>query len=79
VLATRHQFGQRGCERTHHEIELLTELNVPLTLVPRVFTPAAQTAMIRANITPYSTAVGPSSLTKKRFTLDTRSFMANLS
>jgi hypothetical protein len=57
--------------------ELLTELNVPLTLVPSDLTAAAQTAMIRANITPYSTAVGPSSLTKKRCTFETKLFIAN--
>ena len=58
MLATRHRRRRRGCERADHEMELLTELNVPLTLVPSVFTPAATTAMIKANITPYSTAVG---------------------
>jgi hypothetical protein len=46
-------------------MELFTELIVPLTLVPSDETAAAQTAMIKANITPYSTAVGPSSLVKK--------------
>jgi hypothetical protein len=79
MLVTRHCFRQRGCERNDHEIELLTELNVPLTCVPSVFTPAAQTAMIKANITPYSTAVGPSSLTKKRLTFETNTFIGHSS
>src|SRR5262249_21747116 len=46
--------------------ELLTELNVPLMLVPRFLTIVTQATTIRASITAYSTAVGPSSLTRKR-------------
>jgi hypothetical protein len=79
MLATRHRVHQRGCERVDHESELFTELNVLLTLLPSVVTIVAQTAMIRANMTPYSTAVGPSSLTKKRCTFKTKLFIANSS
>jgi len=60
-------------------MELLIELNVPLTLVPNDEITAAQTAMIKANITPYSTAVGPSSLAKKCCTFRTTSIIANSS
>jgi hypothetical protein len=60
-------------------MELLTELNVPLTLVPSAETATAQTAMIKANITPYSTAVGPSSSAKKCWTFRTTPIIANSS
>jgi len=79
VLATRHRFRQRGCELINHEKELFTPLNVVLTVVPRFATIKAQTAMIKANITPYSTAVGPSSLTKKCCTFRTTSINVNSS
>jgi hypothetical protein len=39
-----------------------TLLNVPLTVCPRVVTTVVQATKIRASITAYSTAVGPSSL-----------------
>jgi hypothetical protein len=45
---------------------LLTELNVPLMLKPSEVTTATQATTIKANITAYSTAVGPSSLAMKR-------------
>jgi hypothetical protein len=38
---------------------------VPLVFWPRVMTAAMHTTMMSANITAYSTAVGPSSLFKK--------------
>src|SRR5438874_4372378 len=44
-----------------------TEVNVVLALVPRVVMAPMQTTMIRASMTAYSTAVGPSS----RFTKST--------
>src|SRR6185437_14960479 len=49
-------------------IALLTLLNVPLTLVPSEVTIVMQATRIRASITAYSTAVGPSSLTRNRRT-----------
>ena len=42
----------------------LTVLNVPLTLVPRVWTIVMQATRIKASMTAYSTAVGPSSLVR---------------
>ena len=39
----------------------LVLVNVPLALVPRVVTAPMQTTMMRASMTAYSTAVGPSS------------------
>src|SRR5687767_13120410 len=42
-----------------------TTLNVLLALEPRVVTAAMHTTMIRASITAYSTAVGPSSRFRK--------------
>src|SRR6185437_5767472 len=42
-----------------------TKLNVELALLPRVVMAAMQTTTIRANITAYSTAVGPSSFLTK--------------
>jgi hypothetical protein len=47
-------------------IDALTRLNVPLTLVPNVVTIVMHATRINASITAYSTAVGPSSLTRKR-------------
>jgi hypothetical protein len=46
--------------------ELFTVLNVLLTLLPSVVMIAMQATTISAVITAYSTAVGPSSLVKKR-------------
>src|SRR5207237_1360925 len=46
-----------------------TEVNVVLALVPRVVMAPMQTTMIRASMTAYSTAVGPSSRFRK-FTTD---------
>jgi len=43
-------------------------LNVPLTVWPSAPTMATTGTMIKANITAYSTAVGPSSLERKRLT-----------
>jgi len=45
-----------------------TLLNTALALVPRVVMAVMHTTTIRANITAYSTAVGPSSARKNRFT-----------
>lgn len=44
--------------------------------VPTAWTAAKQTMMIRASITAYSTAVGPSSLARKRRTFPVKDFMA---
>src|SRR5580698_4183268 len=41
--------------------ELPTLVNVPLALVPNVVTAVMHTTMMRASMTAYSTAVGPSS------------------
>src|SRR6516225_5043675 len=51
-----------------------TLLNVPLALLPSVVIAAMQTTMIRASITAYSTAVGPSSARKNSITLLSISF-----
>jgi len=51
---------------------LLTVLNVPLMLLPSAPTIETQATMIKASITAYSTAVGPSSLTKKRRAFETK-------
>jgi hypothetical protein len=45
------------------ESVLLTLLNVPLTVVPRLVTIVIQATRINASMTAYSTAVGPSSET----------------
>src|SRR5216117_752091 len=56
---------------THAQEPLLTAvfratlLNVALALVPRVVMAVMQTTTIRASITAYSTAVGPSSFLRK--------------
>jgi len=55
---------------------LLTELKVPLMLLPREVTTATQATTIKANITAYSTAVGPSSLTRKRRTFEITQLIA---
>src|SRR5262249_19652332 len=56
---------------------LCTELNVPLMLVPRLLITVTQTTTIRASITAYSTAVGPSSLTRKFRTREKTPFISN--
>jgi hypothetical protein len=42
-------------------------VNVELAFLPRLVTAVKHTTTMRDNITAYSTAVGPSSLFKKRF------------
>jgi hypothetical protein len=49
-------------------------LNVELAFVPIVLIAVKQTTMISANITAYSTAVGPSSAIKNRTTLEANFF-----
>src|SRR5262249_19789727 len=61
----------------HEPSELLTELNVPLMLVPRFFTIVTQATTIRTSMTAYSTAVGPPSLTRKRRTFETKPLMGD--
>jgi hypothetical protein len=65
-MVTRAWF--RSSLREHHEgsqlaapIEVPTLPKVLLALLPRVVMAAMQTTIIRASITAYSTAVGPSS------------------
>lgn len=53
-------------------IEPLTELNVPLTLPPRLVTTVMQATRISASITAYSTAVGPLSSDRNCINLDLR-------
>ena len=55
-----------------------TLLNVVFVVVPIALIVAKQTMMIRASITAYSTAVGPSSETKKFLTLVAKCFIENL-
>lgn len=47
------------------EIDDPTKLNVSFVLLPRVVMAAMHTTTIRASMTAYSTAVGPSSLRRK--------------
>ena len=53
---------------------LLTFANVLLALVPTVWIAVKHTMTIRASITAYSTAVGPSSHTRKRCIFNARVF-----
>jgi hypothetical protein len=76
ILKVKSKYFGRS-DHTDYKRALLTELNVPLALRPSDRTPAARTAMMMANITAYSTAVGPSSVTKKRLTFETISFIVN--
>src|SRR5438132_2236452 len=66
-----------------HEEELIAvpiEVNVVLAFLPRVVMAPMQTTMIRASITAYSTAVGPSSRCRKsKPKRAIRDNMANLS
>jgi len=58
-----------GCDQHRllsYDAEVFTVLKVLLTLVPSVVTIAMQATRIRASMTAYSTAVGPSSLVRKR-------------
>jgi hypothetical protein len=55
-------------------VEML--LNVVLAFVPTAVIAVKQTITIRASITAYSTAVGPSSETRKRRTFRVRDFIA---
>src|SRR5262245_40360210 len=54
---------------------VLTLLNVVEALVPTAWMAVRQTTMIRASMTAYSTAVGPSSETRKRLMLDANGIM----
>ncbi len=58
---------------------VVTEVNVPLELEPIELTAVMQTATSNANMTPYSTAVGPSSFARKYLTFRNKSRMANSS
>jgi hypothetical protein len=53
-----------------HDSVLLTVLNVPLTVPASLPTIATMATTIKPNITAYSTAVGPSSLTTNRRTVE---------
>jgi hypothetical protein len=55
--------------------EFATLVNCPLALVPIVLMPTRQTTTIIDNMTAYSTAVGPSSETKKRHTFVVSAFI----
>jgi hypothetical protein len=58
-----------------YDRELLTVLNVPLTLVANWPTITTMATTIKPSMTAYSTAVGPSSLTTKRWTAFTKPLM----
>jgi hypothetical protein len=64
---THRHSGQAVRMRTDHDEPrvLLTVLNVPLMLVPSAPTTETIATTIKASITAYSTAVGPSSLERK--------------
>jgi|GEM_PF-4487463 len=55
------------CHQDHRAAA--ADWNLALALVPMVVTVLMQTTMIKASITAYSTAVGPSSETRKFLTL----------
>jgi hypothetical protein len=59
------------------EICPATDVNVLDALVPTERTALKQITMISDNITAYSTAVGPSSDFRKRFTFDAKFFIAS--
>jgi integrase len=61
----------------HEPTVLLTVLKVPLMLEPRFWMMVMQATMIRASITAYSTAVGPSSLLRNRRILEVGRNMEN--
>jgi hypothetical protein len=56
-------------------IFVATLSNVALAFVPMFVIATKQTTMIRANMTAYSTAVGPSSETRKCWTLRANDFI----
>src|SRR5262245_14402868 len=56
-----------GAGRRADQSAPLTVLKVPLMLPPSDVTMPMQATMMRATITAYSTAVGPSSLTRNRW------------
>src|SRR5437870_3190586 len=56
---------------------LLTLVNVLLALVPRAVMAVMQTTIMRASITAYSTAVGPSSR-RRKFTIRCANFVMTL-
>ena len=60
------------CDAQLPDIEVFTVPNVLLMLVPSVVTIPMQATRIRASMTAYSTAVGPSSLARNRDTKGTR-------
>src|SRR4051794_12533707 len=67
------RLAARRKPRSVHEsdqllADVLTVLKVPLTLVPKVVTMVMHATRIKASITAYSTAVGPSSPARNRET-----------
>src|SRR5271166_1852734 len=64
--ASRQGEVSDGCDAQLPEMPVLTPPKVLLTLVPRFVIIAMQATRIRASMTAYSTAVGPSSLVRKR-------------
>ena len=64
----RHTCGlaDYGLMNQELAIALLTDVKVALVLVPKAVMAIRHTTMISANMTAYSTAVGPSSWAKKR-------------
>jgi hypothetical protein len=71
MMGIRHRHGQRrDADSEDQEATVLwTVLKVELMLVPRLWIIVMQATMIRASITAYSTAVGPSSLERNRWIL----------
>src|SRR5262249_40022764 len=61
--------SESGLGNYEPAILLLTVVNVALALVPRAVMATRQTTIMRASITAYSTAVGPSSFLKN-FTIE---------
>src|SRR5262249_22629876 len=62
---SRRAFGRGPAQLDVVEILLPTYWNVLLALEPRALIATMHTTMIRANMTAYSTAVGPSSFFRK--------------
>jgi hypothetical protein len=73
MIVPAQRSAGRGLLRKVYELALIavpTEVKRAFALLPRVVMAATQTTMMRASITAYSTAVGPSSRLRK---LTTRS------
>lgn len=75
TLDSVHEKHREPTARNYEPSWLATFVNVVLARLPMLVTAVKQTTIMSDNITAYSTAVGPSSLFKKRFNFMAKFFI----